>query len=76
MVLIPAQVNYVENISYDQLGKEHITNLNKGFGACSLQSYNYVNDVARALIGLTAMTYNDSNVVMTKSVEQALAEDE
>lgn len=76
MVRIPATVQNITNKSVDQLGNVYETNLLKGFGDTELESYNYVNTVARALIGLTSNTYQDSIVIMSKSVNEALAEDE
>lgn len=76
MVVIPARQEYIVTKSYDQMSELYETNITKGFGSLSVESYNYVNTVARALIALTTNTYNDSNVIMTKSVNDALSEDE
>lgn len=76
MVAIPARQEYVLTKSYDQQSKQYETNITKGFGSLYVESYNYVDTVARALIALTTQTYNDSDVIMTKSVNEALSEDE
>lgn len=75
MVPIPATVNYVETTATDALQNTYTFNITKGFGPTQPQSYNYVDTVARSLVALTTLTYGDSNVVMTKSVNDALAEE-
>lgn len=74
MATIPARIDYVQMISYDALGNKYETNLNKNFGTTSIETYEYINTIARALNALTSNTYNDSLVVMTKSVNEALIE--
>lgn len=75
-VAIPAEVQSITMKSMDALEKLYEDNLFKGFGSAILETYNYVDTVARALNGLTTNTYSDSIVVMDKSVNEALAEDE
>ncbi len=74
MANIPATIDLVQMISLDQLGNKIETNLNKNFGRTQIATYEQINTIARALNNLTTNTYNDSLVVMTKSVNEALAE--
>lgn len=73
-VFIPATPNNINLKTTDQVDNEYETNLNKGFGPPMVSTYNYVNQVARALNGLTTNVYRDSIVVMSKSVNEALLE--
>lgn len=75
-VQIPAQVDYINLISKNALEDEFTDNLNKGFGKPLVSTYNYIDQVARALCGLTTNTYSDSITILTKSVNEALAEDD
>lgn len=75
MVYIPAYQQSIVTQTKDQLGNEYETTITKGFGGLNVATYNYVNQVARALIGLTTNTYQDSTVIMSKSVDEALADD-
>lgn len=74
MANIPATIDLVQMISLDQMGNKIETNLNKNFGRTKIATYEQINTIARALNNLTTNTYNDSLVVMTKSVNEALAE--
>lgn len=73
-VSIPAQVEYFNLIATDQLSNTYETNVNKGFGAPQISTYNYADTVLRALNSLTTNTYSDGTAVMTKSINDALIE--
>lgn len=73
-VSIPAIPNQINMKSMDALGENYTTNITKGFGEPLVSTYDYVDTAARALCALSTNTYVDSIVIMSKSVNEALAE--